>query len=75
MDRWPCLLRIQLLQHTDIVDPVLVITATPFGSYSTIQIKITVAYSDSTLGYIQSFLVSTSLENASMTHVKRYEEI
>ena len=47
----------------------------PFGSYSTIQIKIIVAYNDSTLGNIQSFPVSTSLENASMTHVKRDEEI
>ena len=51
------------------------ITATPFGSYNTVQIDITIVYSDSTLGYIQSFPVSTSLENASMTHVKRDEEI
>ena len=75
MDRWTCLLGIQLLQHTDIVGPIWVITATPFGSYNTIQMEITVAYSDSTLGYIQSFPVSTSLENAGMTHVKRDEEI
>ena len=66
-----CLLRIQLLQHTDIVGHVWVITVTLFGSYSTVQIEITVAYSDSTLGYIQSFPVSTSLEYAGMKHVKR----
>ena len=48
---------------------------TPFGSYSTVHIEITVVYSDSTLGYIQSFLASTSLENAGMTHVKRGKEI
>ena len=59
----------------DIVGPVWVITTTSFGSYSTIQIEITVAYNDSTLEYIQSFPVSTSLENAGMTHVKRDEEI
>ena len=75
MDKWVFLFGIQLLQHTDIVGPVWVITATPFGSYSTVQIEIIVAYSDSTLGNIQSFLVSTSLENACMTHVKRNKEI
>ena len=48
---------------------------TPFGSYNTVQIEIIVAYSDSTLEYIHSFLISTSLENAGMTHVKRDEEI
>ena len=75
MDKCACLLGIQLLQHIDIVDPVWVITATSFGSYSTIQIEITVAYSASTLRYIQSFPISTSLENEGMTHVKRDEEI
>ena len=54
---WPCLGHYR--------DPVWVI------QYSTIQIEIIVAYSDSTLGYIQSFPVSTSLENVGMTHVKR----
>ena len=63
------------MQYTDIVGPVWVINATSFESYSTVQIEITVAYRDSTLGYIQSFLISTSLENAGMTHVKRDEEI
>ena len=48
---------------------------TSFGLYSTVQIEIIVAYSDNTLGYIQSFFVSTSLENAGKTHVKRDEEI
>ena len=62
------------MQHTYIVGPVWVITATLFESYSIVQINIIVASSDSTLGYIQSFLVSTSLENAGMTHVKRDEE-
>ena len=69
--RWACLLGIQLLQHTYIVGPVWVITVTPFGSYITVQIEITVSYSDSTLGYIQFFPVSISLEYASMKHVKR----
>ena len=68
MDRWACLLGIQLLQHTDIVGPVWVITMTRLGH--TVQIEITVAYSDSTLRYIQSFPVFTSLENVSMAHVK-----
>ena len=46
------------------------------GHYcETVHIEITVAYSDSTLGYIQAFPVSTFLENAGMTHVKRDEEI
>ena len=76
MDRWAYLLGIQLLQHTDIVGPVWVITATPFGSYSAVQIEITIAYNDSTLENMQSFPISTSLENAGMTHVKkRVEEI
>ena len=75
MDRWAYLFEIQLLQQTDIVGPVWVVTATPFGSYSTVQIEIIVAYSDSTLRYIQSFPISTSLENTGMTHVKRDEEI
>ena len=75
MDRWTCLLGIQLLQHTDIVGPIWVITAIPFGSYSTVQIKIAIAYNDSIFGYIQSFPVSTSLENAGMKHVKRDEKI
>ena len=68
-------IRIQLLQHTDIVGPVWVIAATPFGSYRIIQIEIIIAYSDSTLGYIQSFPVSTSLEYACMKHVKRDKTI
>ena len=32
-------------------------------------------YSDSTLGNIRSFPVSTYLENAGMTHVKKDEKI
>ena len=40
-----------------------------------VQIEITVPYSDSTLGYIQPFPISTSMENTSMTHVKRDEDI
>ena len=79
MDRWVCLLGVQFLQHTDIVghvwvddmDPVWVITMVPFRPYSKVQIEITVSYNDSTLGYIQLFPVSTSLEYASMKHVKR----
>ena len=57
------------------LNPVWVITVTPFGSYSIVQIEITVAYSASTLRYIQSFPISTSLENAGMKHVKRDKEI
>ena len=83
MDRWSCLLGIQLLQHTDIVglvwvddmDPVLVITVALFRSYSKAQIEIIVSYSDSTLGYIQFFSVSTCLEYADMKHVKRDKAI
>ena len=52
------------------MDPVWFITVAPFGSYSKAQIEIIVSYSDSTLGYIQFFLVSTSLEYAGMKHVK-----
>ena len=63
------------MQHTNIFGPVWVITATRFGSNNTVQIEITIAYNDSTLGYILSFPVSTSLGNASMTYVKRDEEI
>ena len=70
MDRWVSLLGIQLLQHTDIVSPVWVITVTPFGSYSIVHIEITVAYSVCTLGYIHSFLVSTFFEYVGMKHVK-----
>ena len=65
------LLGTQLLQHTDIVGPVWVITTIPFGLYSTVQIEITIVYRDITLGYIKSFPVPTYLENASMTHVKK----
>ena len=46
----------------------------PFRSYRTVHIEITVTYSDSTLGYIQSFPVSISLENVGMTHVKKKDE-
>ena len=63
------------MQHTNIGGLVWVITSNPFGSYSTVHIEIAIAYSDSTLGYIQAFPVSTSLENTGMTHVKRDEEI
>ena len=83
MDRWACLLGIQLLQHTDIVgpiwvddmDPIWVITTAPFRSYGKAHIEITVSYSDSTLGYIQFFLVFTSLEYAGMKHLKRDKAI
>ena len=82
MDRWSCLLGIQLLQHTDIVslvwvddmDPVLVITVALFRSYSKAQIEIIVSYNDSTLGYIQFFPVSTCLEYADMKHVKEIKQ-
>ena len=79
MDRWACLLGIKLLQHTDIVgpilvddmDPVWVITAAPFGSYNKTHIEIIVSHSDSTLGYIQFFPISTSFKYAGMKHVRR----
>ena len=44
-------------------------------SYSNAQIEIIVSYSDSTLGYIQFFPISTSLEYADMKHVKRDKAI
>ena len=47
----------------------------PFGLYSIVQIEITIVYSDSTLRYIQSFPLSTSLENAGMIHIKRDKDI
>ena len=69
---------IQLLQHTvyryrglvwvDDIDSVWIIIATPF-----IQIEITVLYSDSTFGYIQVFLVSTSKVYAGMKHKRKLQ--
>ena len=55
--------------------PVWVITGASLGLYSKAQIEITVSYSDSTLGYIQLFPVSTSLEYVGMKHVKRDKAI
>ena len=50
-------------------------TLTPFRSFSKAHIEITVLCSNSTLGYIQFFPVSTSLEYASMKYVKRDKAI
>ena len=57
------------------MDHVWVITAAPFRSYNKTHIEITISYSDSTLGHIQLFPISTSLEYADMKHVKRDKAI
>ena len=77
---WPRVLRFRKFQlgrkpNTYEMDPVWVIIAAPFGSYSKAQMEITFLYNDSTLEYIQFFPVSTSLEYAGMKHVKRDKAI